>query len=121
MTQSLSKSHQPSYEIVQKTSDSYAIDRASVRHILGISESTQFRYEKKKPVLKPNLADRWARFERVLRQAEELFEDKQETQRWLSTPKIALSGKTPLEALTTDSGSREVEQMLTRAEYGIFS
>ena len=60
MTQALSQPHQLSYEIVKRTSDSYQIDRASVRQILGISESTQFRYEKKNPLLKPNLADRWA-------------------------------------------------------------
>lgn len=121
MTRVLSKLRQPSYERVKQTSDSYHLDRASVRQILGISESTQFRYEKKNPLLKPNLADRWARFERILRQAEELFEDRSETQRWLSTPKTALSGQTPLEALATDAGSRQVEQILTRAEYGIFS
>lgn len=121
MTQALSKSPQTSYETVQKTSESYQINRASVRQILGISESTQFRYEKKNPILKPNLADRWSRFERVLRQAEELFEDQTETKRWLSTPKTVLSGRTPIEALATDVGSRQVEQMLARAKYGIFS
>jgi putative toxin-antitoxin system antitoxin component (TIGR02293 family) len=121
MTQALSKSNQPSYETVKQISDSYQIDRASVRQILGISESTQFRYEKNNPVLKPNLADRWARFERILQQAEELFEDQTETQRWLSTPKTLLEDKSPIEALATDAGSRQVEQMLTRAEYGIFS
>lgn len=119
--QALSKSEQLSYKTVKQTSDSYQIDRASVRHILGISESTQFRYEKKNPVLKPNLADRWARFERILLQAAKLFEDQAETQRWLSTAKTDLENKTPIEALATDAGSRQVEQMLTRAEYGIFS
>ena len=121
MTQALSKSHQLFYETVKQTSDSYYLDRASVRQILGISESTQFRYEKKNPLLKPNLADRWSRFERILEQAEDLFEDETETQRWLSTPKAALEGKTPIEAVATDAGSRQVEQILTRAEYGIFS
>lgn len=121
MTQALSKSKQLSYETVKQRANSYQIDRASVRQLLGISESTQFRYEKKNPVLKPNLADRWARFERIVRQAEELFEDRREAQRWLSTAKTDLKDQTPIEALATDAGSREVEQMLTRAEYGIFS
>jgi putative toxin-antitoxin system antitoxin component (TIGR02293 family) len=121
MTSALSKSARPSYQIVKQISDEYQIDRAWVRHILGISESTQFRYEKNNPILKPNLVDRWARFERILEQAEELFEDKTETQRWLSTPKAALNDRTPLEVLATDAGSRQVEQMLLRAEYGIFS
>jgi putative toxin-antitoxin system antitoxin component (TIGR02293 family) len=121
MTQALSKLHFCSYETVQRISDSYQIDRELVRQILGISESTQFRYEKKNPVLKPNLADRWARFERILHQAEELFEDKAETQKWLTTPKTALENQTPIEVLASDAGSRQVEQMLLRAEYGIFS
>jgi putative toxin-antitoxin system antitoxin component (TIGR02293 family) len=121
MTQALSKNQQPSYKTVQQISENYHIDRASVRQILGISESSQFRYEKKNPVLRANLADRWARFERILQQAAALFENPTETQRWLSTPKTDLGHKTPIEALTTDAGSKQVEQMLTRAEYGIFS
>ena len=121
MIQTLSKIERPSYEIVKQTADDYQIDRAAVRHIFGISESTQFRYEKKNPILKPNLADRWARFEDILKLANELFDSKVEIQRWLSTPKTALENKTPLEVLATNAGSRQVEQMLNRAKYGIFS
>lgn len=121
MTQALSKSSQLSYAMVKQLSDLYQIDRAVVRQILGISESTQFRYEKKNPVLKPNLADRWSRFERILQQAEQLFEDQNETQKWLSTPKVDLKVKPPVEALATDAGAKQVEQMLARAAYGIFS
>lgn len=76
--------------------------------------------ERGNPELKPSLADRWARFERIVQQAEELFEDQSETQRWLSTPKKALNNRTPLEALTTDAGTKQVEELLYRAEYGIF-
>ncbi len=121
MTQALSKTAQPKYEVVKCTSDKYQIGRNTVRDILGISESTQFRYEKNNPVLKPNLLDRWARFERVIQQAEELFEDRVETQRWLSTKKTVLGNKTPLEVLGTDFGCRQVEQMLMQAAYGVFS
>ncbi|MEM9273920.1 MAG: antitoxin Xre/MbcA/ParS toxin-binding domain-containing protein [Cyanobacteria bacterium P01_F01_bin.143] len=120
MTQALSKGNQLDYEKVKQVSRDYQIDRNLLRNILGISESTQFRYEKKNPVLKPNIVDRWSRFERVLRQAEELFADKNETIGWLSTSKVALEGKTPLEVIITDAGSKQVEQILTRAEYGIF-
>jgi len=57
---------------------------------------------------------------RILRQALELFEDEDETQRWLSTPKRALGGETPLAVLETDKGRKKVEELLYRAEYGIF-
>ena len=110
----------PKYRVVRELSKRYGINRQAVQNILGISESTQFRYEKHNPELKLSIADRWARFERLVRQAEELFEDEQETQRWLSTPKQALGGQTPLQALSTDAGAKRVEEILYRAEYGIF-
>lgn len=56
----------------------------------------------------------------TIQQALDLFEDEAETQRWLSTPKEALGGKTPLEALDSESGCQKVEELLYRAEYGIF-
>ena len=109
------------YQTVQDTASRYALNRQGIREILGISESTQFRYEKYNPVLKPHQADRWARFSRIVQQAFDLFEDRAETKRWLSTPKKDLENRTPLEALTTDAGSIQVEQMLYRAAYGIFA
>jgi putative toxin-antitoxin system antitoxin component (TIGR02293 family) len=96
------------------------LNREDMRNILGISESTQFRYEKKNAALKPSITDRFERFVRVVNQALELFEDEAETQRWLSTPKVALGGETPLKALATDTGTKKVEELLYRAEYGIF-
>jgi putative toxin-antitoxin system antitoxin component (TIGR02293 family) len=119
MTQSLSQYCQD-YSSVLKLSNKYHLEREQIRSILGISESTQFRYEKSNPVLKPNLCDRWARFVKIVELASDLFEDEQETQRWLSTPKQALNARTPLELLTTDSGVRQVEQILLQASYGIF-
>ena len=60
------------------------------------------------------------RFQRITQQALELFEDETETQRWLSSPKEGLNGQTPLEAFATDVGSKQVEELLYRAEYGMF-
>jgi uncharacterized protein (DUF2384 family) len=76
------------YSSVLKLSKKYQLEREQIRLILGISESTQFRYEKSLPVLKPNLNDRWQRFIKIIDLANDLFEDRQETQRWLSTPNI---------------------------------
>ncbi|MBW4532632.1 MAG: DUF2384 domain-containing protein [Pleurocapsa minor HA4230-MV1] len=121
MTQSLPKTEQINYASIQQLASEYRLNRLQMRHILGISESTQFRYEKRNPLLKPNLVDRWLRFSKIVRQAQELFEDQIETQRWLSTPKIALENKTPLEILDTDSGCRQVEQILLQAAYGVFA
>lgn len=121
MATSLSETKPITYASIQHLSAEYQLSRLQIRHILGISESTQFRYEKRNPLLKSNLVDRWLRFEKIVQQAQELFEDQIETQRWLSTSKVALENKTPLEILDTDSGCRQVEQILLQAAYGVFA
>lgn len=120
MTQSVSLPSQD-YSSVLKLSEKYQLEREHIRAILGISESTQFRYEKSLPVLKPNLGDRWLRFMKIVDLANDLFEDTRETQRWLSTPKQALHEQIPLDLLTTDAGTKQVEQILLQASYGIFA
>jgi uncharacterized protein (DUF2384 family) len=39
---------------------------------------------------------------------------------WLQTPKNSLAGITPLAALSTDQGAKQVEEILYRVEYGIY-
>jgi len=43
----------------------FFLGRADVKHLFGISESTQFRYEKQNPVLKSAIADRLERFNQL--------------------------------------------------------
>lgn len=108
------------YESIKEVVKRFDLDKTDVKQLFGISESTQFRYEKQNPILKDAVADRLQRFNRIANLALELFEDEAETKRWLSTPKTALSGETPLVALATDAGAKKVEAMLYRAEYGMF-
>ncbi|KJH70297.1 toxin-antitoxin system, antitoxin component [Aliterella atlantica CENA595] len=108
------------YQSIKEIAQRFDLDKTDVKHLFGISESTQFRYEKQNPILKDAVVDRLERFNRITKLALELFEDEVETKRWLSTPKTALSGETPLMALATDAGAKKVEAMLYRAEYGMF-
>jgi len=108
------------YAVIKDVSKRYSLGKAEVKQLFGISEATQFRYEKQNAELKPAIADRVQRFNRIVDQARELFEDESETQRWLSTPKVALKGETPLQALSTDAGAKQVEEILYRAEYGMY-
>jgi len=108
------------YQSIKEVSQRFSLSRADIKHLFGISESTQFRYEKQNPVLKLAIADRLERFNRICQQALELFEDETETQRWLSTPKVALGGQTPIGALSNDAGAKKVEELLYQAEYGMF-
>jgi len=109
------------YSSVLLISNELGLHRADVRKIFAIPERTQIRYEKANTPLSPAQADRVERFNRIYKQAVELFEDSTEARNWLleSTPP-ALNGQTPLEALATDAGAKKVEEVLYRAEYGIF-
>ena len=60
--------------------------------------------------------------ERIFGKALGLFEgDAQATERWLSSPRRALGGATPLERARTEDGAREVEALIGRLEHGVFS
>jgi putative toxin-antitoxin system antitoxin component (TIGR02293 family) len=40
---------------------------------------------------------------------------------WLRTPNRALGGEVPIDQLDTDLGSKEVENILGRIAYGVYS
>jgi uncharacterized protein (DUF2384 family) len=50
-----------------------------------------------------------------------VLEDPEAVRRWMSQPKRALGGITPLRCCDTDVGAREVEALLGRIEHGVFS
>jgi putative toxin-antitoxin system antitoxin component (TIGR02293 family) len=110
----------PTYKVVRDFATRFDMDRVQIRNVFGVAERTQFRYEKENPVLKSTVTDRIDRFKRILAQAIEVFEDESEAQRWLKTPKADLGNLIPLDLLATDAGTKQVEQMLYRAEYGMF-
>jgi len=51
--------------------------------------------------------------------AGEVFSNQEKALHWLRSPNPSLNGLTPLEAATTDTGYQEVEDILTRIEYGV--
>ncbi len=53
--------------------------------------------------------------------AEEVLEGKEEGNRWLHRPQSGLGERTPLELMKNEVGAREVEELLYRIEYGIYS
>ena len=74
-----------------------------------------------KQKLRADESDRRSRVARVAALAEEMLGDKVKAARWLRRPNRTLGGKTPLRALDTDCGIRQVETLLHRVEHGVFS
>ena len=51
----------------------------------------------------------------------EVLGDQERARAWFKEPKKALGMKTPLQYADTEPGAREVENLLGRLEYGVFS
>jgi putative toxin-antitoxin system antitoxin component (TIGR02293 family) len=71
--------------------------------------------------LRKDESERVLRIGALLDRATEVLEGRDAARLWLKSPKRALGGSTPLEYADTEPGAREVEDLLTRLEYGVFS
>lgn len=87
---------------------------------LGISKATLHR-RRQAGRLDRNESDRILRYARLLGMAVAVMESLESGRRWLKSPQTGLSGATPLDYAETEVGAREVENLLGRIEYGVFS
>jgi len=87
---------------------------------LGISKATLHR-RKAEGRLDPAESDRVVRFARLMGQAVKVFGAEAEAREWLNTPQFGLGGAVPLDYAETEIGAREVENLLGRIEYGVYS
>ncbi len=87
---------------------------------LGISRATLNR-RLTAGRLEPEESDRVVRFARLLGKAVEVLESPENARRWLNSPQLGLGGAVPLDFAQTEVGAREVEDLLGRIEYGVYS
>ena len=66
-------------------------------------------------------ADQVARLLRIKGYASEVFEDADVAETWLSEANPALGDRVPADLLLTDEGTRAVETVLRRIDYGDYS
>jgi putative toxin-antitoxin system antitoxin component (TIGR02293 family) len=88
--------------------------------MLGISKATLHR-RKAAGRLDVAESDRVVRFARLLSRAADVMESNEEGRRWLTSAQVGLGGAVPLEYAQTEVGAREVEHLLGRIEYGVYS
>lgn len=66
-------------------------------------------------------SDKLQRLERVLNHAIRVLGTTEKANRWLRKSNRALEGVVPIELLISETGARQVEEILGRIEYGMFS
>ncbi len=88
---------------------------------LGIPQRTLTRRLSQRSRLSAAESDRTVRLARVYANAVEMIGDEEKAAEWLRTPNRALGGERPFDQLDTDIGAREVEDILGRIAYGVYS
>ena len=88
--------------------------------MLGISKATLHR-RKIEGRLGRDESDHVIRFARLFGKAVEVFESEEAARGWLKSPQVGLGGAVPLDFAETEIGAREVEDLLGRIEYGVYS
>lgn len=88
--------------------------------IVNMSPRTLTRRRQQGRLL-PDESDRLWRIGYLFERASELLGGPDRAREWFKRPKKALNGKTPLEYTDTEPGTIEVEDLLGRLEYGVFS
>ncbi len=105
------------FEVLQEQLD---LPAERLAGCLGMPRATLHR-RKVGGCLTPDESDKVLRFARLLGQATRLFGSVEEGRRWLRAPQHGLGGAVPLEFAGTEVGAREVESLLGRIDYGVYS
>ena len=100
---------------------SLAIPSERLAPMLGISKATLNRRKGSAGRLSPSVSDRVLRYARLLGQALKVFNRLDAAKLWLNAPQVGLGGAVPLDYAKTEIGAREVENLLGRIEYGVYS
>jgi putative toxin-antitoxin system antitoxin component (TIGR02293 family) len=110
-----------SYSMFESVVKQYSFAIQDFAEMLGISKRTLTRRKVEKKLSKTE-SDRLVLIGRMLNKATELFEnDKTKAMQWLNSSNRALGDRTPLQMAQTETGLREVENLIFRLEHGVFS
>jgi putative toxin-antitoxin system antitoxin component (TIGR02293 family) len=95
--------------------------QAEISEKIGIPQRTLTRRMTQHSRLTPAESDRTVRLAQVFANASETLGSGDKAAAWLKTPNRALRGGRPLDQVDTDPGVREVEDILGRIAYGVYS
>jgi putative toxin-antitoxin system antitoxin component (TIGR02293 family) len=107
------------YRVLENLRENAGLSTNEVAHLIQINPRTLSR-RKREGRLHADESDRVLRLSRVYGRALGLFGgDLEKARHWLSTPKVALGGESPLDYSRVDVGAQEVVDLIGRIEHGI--
>lgn len=108
------------YASLESVMTRFGLTRPEMSAVLRLPPRTMAR-RKRESRLDPDESDRLVRLARIAAEAARILGDKEKAVGWLRDPNMALGGEIPMELLQTYIGARQVEEMLGRIEYGVYS
>jgi putative toxin-antitoxin system antitoxin component (TIGR02293 family) len=100
--------------------DALALPIEQVAAKVGMSKAT-FHRRKLEGRLTQDESDKVLRYARLMGHAISIFGSEENARQWLNAPQRGLCGSVPLDYAETEVGAREVEYLLGRIEYGVYS
>ncbi len=97
------------------------LPQAEISETIGIPRRTLTRRLQQHSRLTAAESDRTVRLAQVYNAAVDTLGTEEKAAQWLKTPNRALRGSRPLDQLDTDPGVREVEDLLGRIAYGVYT
>ncbi|OZI74913.1 type II RES/Xre toxin-antitoxin system antitoxin [Bordetella genomosp. 12] len=107
--------------LVDDAADFLQVSKAEIMAITEVKAASLSRWHREGQPLPMGESDRLARVARVTRLARQLLGSVEDAVQWLNTPVPALGHQRPLTLLTSDAGSRMVEDTLARAAAGVLA
>jgi putative toxin-antitoxin system antitoxin component (TIGR02293 family) len=106
-----------SFEAMERLQRAIGID---VAELIQVPPRT-LRRRKHEGRFTPEESDRLVTAARVISRVLDLFHgDAQAARTWLTDPAIAFNGATPLDVARSETGAREVEDLVARIQDGVF-
>jgi len=109
-----------SFRAVQNLQKALDIPLETVASVLGMSRATLHR-RKLQGKIDEDESEKLVRYQRLLKKAEDVFGDGKSAREWLTHKQGGLGKVVPLDFARTEIGAREVENLLGRLEYGVYS
>jgi putative toxin-antitoxin system antitoxin component (TIGR02293 family) len=109
-----------SFRAVQNLQKALDVPMEKVASVLGMSRATLHRRKIQGKIDKEE-SEKLVRYQRLLKKAEDVFGDAKAAREWLTNKQAGLGSAVPLEFAKTEIGAREVENLLGRIEYGVYS
>jgi putative toxin-antitoxin system antitoxin component (TIGR02293 family) len=109
-----------SFKAVRNLQAALDLPLEKIAAFLGMSRATLHRRKSQGKIAR-NESEKLVRYQRLVKKAEEVLGGSAAAREWLTHPQPGLGNVRPVDFARTEIGAREVENLLGRIEYGVYS